>query len=237
MMILLIRSVILYLVTLLAVKAMGKRQVAQLQPFDLVVVLIISDMASLCMQSRSNPLMYSIVPIVTISLMQVGISLINMKSRRSRDLFCGRPVMLIEKGRLCEDNLRRMRININDLQELCRAQGYFDISGIDYALMETNGSLSVLPRTEKRPLQVDDLLPEPPQEILPCLLILDGCINHSQLSRCGYDRQWLEQQLKKCRQVRIEDTFVAGLDDQGSFFAQPKQRAQCGSRRAKGGRG
>lgn len=98
MAVLLIRSVILYIITLSAVKAMGKRQIAELQPFDLVVVLIISDMASLCMQSKNNPIIYSIIPILTISLLQIIISMVNLKSRRCRELICGRPLMLIEKG-------------------------------------------------------------------------------------------------------------------------------------------
>ena len=222
MAVLLIRSVILYIITLSAVKAMGKRQIAELQPFDLVVVLIISDMASLCMQSKNNPIIYSIIPILTISLLQIIISMVNLKSRRCRELICGRPLMLIEKGRLVEENMRKLRVTINDLQELCRTQGYFDITDIDYALMETNGSLSILPRPEKRPLQVEDLLPEPPKEILPCLLILDGHINENQLQRAGYDLDWLDKKIKRLHYRSVQEIFVAGLDSEGSFFAQPK---------------
>ena len=212
MAVLLIRSVILYIITLSAVKAMGKRQIAELQPFDLVVVLIISDMASLCMQSKNNPIIYSIIPILTISLLQIIISMVNLKSRRCRELICGRPLMLIEKGRLVEENMRKLRVTINDLQELCRTQGYFDITDIDYALMETNGSLSILPRPEKRPLQVEDLLPEPPKEILPCLLILDGHINENQLQRAGYDLDWLDKKIKRLHYRSVQEIFVAGLD-------------------------
>lgn len=222
MAVLLIRSVILYIITLGAVKAMGKRQIAELQPFDLVVVLIISDMASLCMQSKNNPIVYSIIPILTISLLQIIISMVNLKSRRCRELICGRPLMLIERGRLVESNMRKLRVTINDLQELCRTQGYFDITDIDYALMETNGSLSILPRPEKRPLQVEDLLPEPPKEILPCLLILDGHVNENQLQRAGYDRDWLDKKIKRLHYRNVQEIFVAGLDSEGSFFAQPK---------------
>lgn len=118
--------------------------------------------------------------------------------------------------------MRKLRVTINDLQELCRTQGYFDITDIDYALMETNGSLSILPRPEKRPLQVEDLLPEPPKEILPCLLILDGHINENQLQRAGYDLDWLDKKIKRLHYRSVQEIFVAGLDSEGSFFAQPK---------------
>ena len=224
MALLFIRTVLLYLLTLLAMKAMGKRQLGQLQPFELVVILIISEMASLAMQSNTKPLVYSMTPIVTITALQILLSLINLKSEKMRALLCGRPALLMEKGRLNEDVLLKLRLNLNDLQEMCRAKGYFDLSGIDYAIMETNGSLSVLPKTEKRPLQVSDMLPDPPQEQLSYLLVLDGHVNQRSLHALGFDETWLEKQLASMKMPKIADVFVAGVDEQGSFFAQEKQK-------------
>ena len=223
-----IRTMLLYFLTLIALKAMGKRQLGQLQPFELVVVLVISEMASLAMQSNTTPIAYSIVPIVTLTLLQILLALLNLKSEKLRDLICGKPAMLIERGRLRERELARLRLNLNDMQELCRAQGYFDLSAIEYAIMETNGSLSILPRTEKRPLQVSDILADAPQEQLSQLIILDGHVNQHALHALGRNQAWLNAQLKQYGCNSPAQLFLAGLDDSGNFFAQKKQPPRTG---------
>lgn len=220
MTILVIRSIILYFLVLLAMKLMGKRQLGQLQPFELVVILIISEMASLAMQSNTIPLLYSVIPIVVLTLLSLLLSLINLKSETLREWLCGRPEALIERGRFNVDTMRRLRLNITDIEELCRAKGYFDLSGVEWAIMETNGQLSVLPRTEKRPLQVGDVLAEPPTEGLARLLILDGAVNKKALRECGLDPSWLAKQLSLRKIKSAREVFVAGVDEEGQFFAQ-----------------
>ena len=116
MAILFIRCLLLYALVLAAMKLMGKRQLGQLQPFELVAILIISEMASLSIQSNSVPLLYSVIPIVTITLLQIMVSLANLKSQRLRDLICGRPDALIAGGKLQEQTLRRLRLNLNDVE-------------------------------------------------------------------------------------------------------------------------
>ena len=218
-----IRTILLYFLTLLAMKAMGKRQLGQLQPFEVVIVLIVSDMATLAMQSNTVSLLNSLVPILIITLLQIFLSLLTMKSERFRVLICGRPVTLIENGKLDEKNMAKLRIHINDLQEMCRSQGYFDISGISTAVMETNGSFSVQPRQDKRPLQLGDMLPDPPPETMAQLVILDGLVSERGLKALGRDRVWLDKQLKQARINKAEDLFVAGCDESGSFFWQKKE--------------
>ncbi|MBR5430490.1 MAG: DUF421 domain-containing protein [Firmicutes bacterium] len=222
MAILFIRCLLVYGLVLAAMKIMGKRQLGQLQPFELVAILIISEMASLSMQSNSVPLLYSVVPILTVSLLQVLVSLADLKSPRLRDLICGRPDALIARGRLQEKTLARLRLNLNDLEEMCRAQGFFDLSAIEWAIMETNGQLSVLPRGDKRPLETGDLLTAPPRQELARLLILDGRIDGAELRLAGRSRRWLEQELAE-QGLRVEQVFVAGLDEEGGFFAQRKE--------------
>ncbi|MBQ6808668.1 MAG: DUF421 domain-containing protein [Firmicutes bacterium] len=218
-----IRTILLYFITLFAMKAMGKRQLGQLQPFEVVIVLIVSDMATLAMQSNTISLLSSLIPILIITLVQIILSLLTMKSEKLRVLICGRPVILIENGMLNEKNMGKLRIHLNDLQEMCRSQGYFDISSIHTAVMETNGTFSVLPRSEKRPLQVGDMLPDPPPERSPQLVILDGIINDHGLKSLGRDRNWLEKQLKLARISNAEELFVAGCDESGDFFWQKKE--------------
>lgn len=223
MTLLFIRTFLLYFLVLLALKLMGKRQLGQLQPAELVVVLVISEMASLAMQSNTTPLAYSLIPIAVITLLQLLVSLANLKSEGLRLLICGRPTVLVARGRFCAQEMARLRLNLSDLQELCRNQGYFDLSAIDYAIMETNGRLSILPRTKKRPLQVEDMLADPPDEQLSRLLVKDGRVNRRELRDSGYDESWLSRQLQQRGIDRPALAFVAGLDERGRFFAQKKE--------------
>ncbi len=224
MLILLVRATLLYFLVFIAMKAMGKRELGQLQPFELVVILIISDMASIGMQSNTVTLASSIIPIVTITILQIGLSILNLKSEKSRSLLCGRPVMLIRKGQLQEKAMARLRLNINDIQEMSRTQGYFDISAIENAIMETNGQFSIMPKTAKRPLQLGDIESDPPQEHMGALLILDGHINQKTLKSLGYNENWLLDCLEREEIKRFADVFVAGVDESGQFFSQKKNQ-------------
>ena len=205
MALLLIRAILLYFLTLLAMKAMGKRQLGQLQPFELVVVLIISEMASLAMQSNTVSLVNSVAPIITITLLQILLSFANLKSEKLRLLFCGRPAILIRHGHLSEQEMAHQRINLDDLQELCRNQGYFDLSGIDMAIMETNGQLSILPRTDKRPLEVGDMLDKIPLESMSELVVQDGHMDKRALKFLGLDEQWLLMELQRLKAGEIRN--------------------------------
>jgi len=224
MALLLIRAILLYFLTLLAMKAMGKRQLGQLQPFELVIVLIISEMASLAMQSNTVSLINSVAPILTITLLQILLSYGNLKSEKLRVMLCGRPAILIRNGRLSEQEMTHQRINLDDLQELCRNQGYFDLSGIDMAIMETNGQLSILPRTDKRPLQVGDMLEKIPLESMSELVVQDGHVDQQALNFLGLDEQWLLMELKRLKAGEIRNLFIVGMDEEGRLFWQEKER-------------
>ncbi len=224
MSLLLIRTVILYFLTLIALKAMGKRQLGQLQPFDFVVLLIISETASLAMQSNTVPLVNSVLPIAVLAVMQVLFSLINLKSEKMRDFFCGKPTALIQNGKFQEKELRRLRVDLNDILEQCRIQGYFDVKELDLVLMETNGQISILPKTGSRPLTVNDVPLPPPREIVPYAVILDGHVNRRALSRLGYDENWLHKQLSQAHIDHPRQIFIAGVDSGGQFYYQRKQK-------------
>ncbi|MCR4964001.1 MAG: DUF421 domain-containing protein [Firmicutes bacterium] len=223
MSLLLIRTVVLYFLTLFALKAMGKRQLGQLQPFDFVVLLIISESASLAMQSNTVPLVDSVLPIAVLAVMQVLFSLINLKSEKMRDFFCGKPTTLILDGKLQEKELRRLRVDLNDILEQCRIQGYFDITELALVLMETNGQISILPKTAHRPLAVGDMPEPPPRETVPYALILDGHVNRRALRRLGYDENWLRKQLARAHIGHARQVFIAGVDSGGRFYYQRKQ--------------
>lgn len=222
MALLFIRSVVLYFIVLVAMKLMGKRQLGQLQPFELVVILIISEMASLAMQSPTMTLFSSLIPIATLTVLQILISILNLKSEKIRALICGRPVFLIRKGELQEKSMAKLHLNLNDIEEMSRAQGYFDLSAIDNAIMETNGQLSIMPKTAKRPLQLGDIDTNPEPEQMGVLLILDGHVNQAGLRACGYNEQWLDKQLSTAGIDHPRQVFAAGIDETGQFFWQKK---------------
>ncbi|SFR09831.1 DUF421 domain-containing protein [Desulfoscipio geothermicus] len=228
MLTLFIRTVILYLAVVLAMKIMGKRQVGQLQPFELVVILTISAMAAIAMQNVGVPLLNSIIPIITITVMQVILSLINLKSEKARGIICGRPSIVVENGKIVEEELRKLRINVNDLLEQLRAKNYFNIADVEYAILETNGQLSVLTKSQKRPVQPEDLQIQTKYEGLPTTLIIDGKVNYENLKKVNLDESWLKKELRKFGITDVKEVFFASLDSLGNLFYQVKTAAGRG---------
>lgn len=224
MSLIILRSILLYLITLLAMRVMGKRELGQLQPFEFVIILIISEMASLAMQSNNVPILTSIVPIIVLVLLQISLSLLNLKSETLRKIVCGKPTILMSHGQLDQVQIRKLRLNLNDLIELCRAQGYFDLSALHTVVMETSGQLSIFPRTGNRPVEVGDLGLDLDQELVPELFVLDGKINYTALKSNGKNAAWLENQLKQAKIHDASELFVAGTDTRGQFFFQKRRQ-------------
>jgi len=234
MLLLILRTIILYFLTLLALKAMGKREVGQLQPFELVVILIISEMASISMQSNGLPILNSIIPIIIITLLQITLALLNLKSEKFRIIFCGKPTVLIKNGILQQDEMRRTRINLNDLSEELRNMGFFNIDDINYAILETNGKISILPKTDKRPVETADLSLNLPMENPAELIILDGHVNKKALENYGKDQSWLDEQLKQNQINSPREVFVAGVYGADNFFFQLKAENDRHKKKAEG---
>ncbi|MDD2569305.1 MAG: DUF421 domain-containing protein [Clostridia bacterium] len=224
MLLLVIRTIILYIITMIAMKAMGKRQLGQLQPFELVVILVISDLATLSMQNSGVPIVNSIIPIATITVLQISIAIINLKSEKARRFVCGTPSVILKNGEILEGEMRKLRMNVNDLLEQMRAKGFFDISEIEYAVMETNGQLSIMPRAEKRPLQPDDLNLDLDYERPAITLILDGKVNEKHLQEAGLDLNWLKKALAKHNIKNTDKVFFASIDAKGHLFCQLKAK-------------
>ncbi len=229
MLLLIIRTAVLYLVTMISMRAMGKRQIGQLQPFELVVILIISEMATIGVQSNGLPLLTSLLPIVTITVLQISIALLNLKSQRFRAVVCGRPTFVIRNGEILEEEMRKLRLNVNDLLEQLRYKGYFDLADVEFALMETNGQLSVLPRADKRPVQPADLELRVGHEIPAVMLIVDGVVQSEHLQNTGYDEAWLRKKLSAHSIADPADVFFMSVDFQGHIFCQLKSKGEAGS--------
>lgn len=222
MLLLVIRTAVLYVVTMISMRVMGKRQIGQLQPFELVVILIISEMATIGVQDNDQPLLHSLLPIVTITVLQISIALINMKSRTFRQLVCGRPTYVIKGGEILEEEMKRLRLNINDLLEQLRYKGFFDVADVEYALMETNGQLSVMPRADKRPVQPADLALSVDNESPALTLIEDGEVEPRHLRQAGLDEKWLAKKLADCNARSVAEVFFLSVDEQKRVFCQRK---------------
>lgn len=224
MVVIFIRALLLYLVVIVIIRMMGKRQVAEMQPFELVITIMFADLATTPMENIGVPLIHGIIPIIVLLCVQVTISYFSLKSEGFRDFICGKPSILIHKGRIDQSELRRLRVSMNDLLEALRNKDYFNVSDIEYAILETNGQISVLPKANKRSITIGDLAMESraDYEELPVTLIVDGQLNRSKLEKAGYDEGWLQEQLEKENIDRIENVFFAFISSDKNFYAQRK---------------
>lgn len=205
MLISMIRSVILYLLLIVVIRLLGKRQLAEMEPSEFVVTLLIADLASVPMQDLAAPLLTGVIPILSVFILEVGLSALSYHSISFRKLLCGRPVILMENGTIVQKNLRRTRITADELTELLREQGVLDLSQVQYAILETNGQISVLR---------DD--PAQPQ-LLPFTIISNGKLLRQNLTLSGHDMRWLQKLLKK-RSCTQKDVFLLTVDSAEQVF-------------------
>lgn len=219
-----IRTAILYLIIVLVLRIMGKRQVGQLQPFELVIILMISEFASIPSQDSGIPLLAGLIPVLVLLLMGVTISQISLKSEKARAIICGTPTILINRGVILENKLRDLRYNLSDLLEQLRVKSIPDIADVEYAILETNGQLSVIPKSLRRALTPDDMKLQIAAESLPYTLIMDGVVQHHNLSKANVTPEWFEQEMKKAKLKDPREVFIALVDSHGQFFYQKKQK-------------
>ena len=223
MLITFIRAIILYIVVLIVMRLMGKREIGQLQPFELAISIMIADLASVPMSELGIPLTNGIVPILALLVMYMIISILNMKSVNFRKIMSGKPAILVYRGRIDEKALEKESITINELQERLRVDNIFNLGDVEYAILETNGELTVIQKPEKRALTPQDLNIDPDYEGIPYDLVVEGKIMHENLKTIGKDEIWLQKQLKKF-DANTENTLVATIDGKGNFFCQKKEK-------------
>ncbi|MGI5912161.1 MAG: YetF domain-containing protein [Syntrophomonadaceae bacterium] len=222
MLLVIIRTLILYFATVLLLRIMGKRQIGQLQPYELVVIIMISELAAIPMQNTGIPLLSGLIPIFLLVTAQVTLSFISLKSEKARGLICGKPSIVIDKSRIVEEELRRLRYNLNDLLEQLRQKNVADVSDVEYAILETSGQLSVILKSEKRPMQPKDLNISPEYEGLPTTLIIDGKVIEENLSKAGRDINWLQKELSKSGVKNFKDVLFASIDARKQLYFQLK---------------
>lgn len=209
-----IRTAILYLLLIVGLRLTGKRQIGELEPIELVLTMLLSDLASVPMQDFGIPLVNGVIPIVTLLAMSMLLSCLSLRSVRFRTLICGRPTVIIRDGVLQQTAMRQNRLTLDELLEELRSQGVTDLSDVKYAILETGGQLSLLLRTAEQPLTPRQLSLAVEDEVyLPTVLINDGRLLRDNLLRSGHDARWLENELRKNGATKPADIFLLSVDE------------------------
>ena len=216
-----LRSIILYIIVLIVMRLMGKREIGQLQPFELAISIMIADLASIPMTDPGIPISNGIIPILGLLVMHLVISIINIKSVKARGIICGKPSLLIYRGKIDEKVLKKERFTINELQERLRGNNIVNLGDVEYAILETNGQVTVIQKPEKRNTIPEDFNITPEYEGIPYDLVVDGKIMDKNLKAIGKDREWLRKQVEKFK-MRPEEALVVTFDGRGQIFCQKK---------------
>lgn len=219
-----IRTLIIYIFVLIALRLMGKREIGQLQPYELVVTITIADLASVPMQDVSIPILQGIIPILALVVGQIVISFLNLKSGIMRRLICGKPTIMIEKGEIVEKSLKEQKYTINGLLTQLRVAGYSNLKNIDYAILETSGAISVIPKNKAMPVTREDMNVKAEYSGFPRAYVIDGSYIHENIKISKYTEKKLDDILKK-EKVKLEDVFLLVIDENNEIFLQKKENA------------
>lgn len=219
-----LRTVILYLLIMVGLRLMGKRQIGELEPSDLVLTMMISDLATVPMQDFGIPLLSGAIPILTLLSLSMLLSQLSLLSLKFRALSCGTPTLLIENGQLRQEAMRKNRLTIDELLEELRGQGIADIQSVKYAVLENSGQLSVFPWPDEQPMTPRLMHRQVPDELfLPMVLINDGHTLDKNLRRSGKSEQWLYEQLKQQGLTGPEQVFLMTLAGEDTVFCLKKE--------------
>ena len=209
-----VRTVILYLILIFVIRLMGKRQVGQMEHSEFVVTMLVANLASIPMQDGGIPLYSGLIPILTVLGVELVLSALSMYSVGLRRLLCGKPVILIENGRILRQNLRRTRISLDELTGQLREKDVLDPSSVQYAILETNGQLSVFPFPKHRPASAKEAGIQAEKQSLPVTIIADGHLYPKNLTAAKKDLAWVHKILH-ARKTDIRDTFLLTVDGRG----------------------
>lgn len=207
----LIRTILLYVVITLAIRLMGKRQISELQTSELVVTLLISDIASIPMQDSGMPLFSGLIPIVVLVTCEIVLSSIMLKNSKFRRFICGRPVVLINNGKIDQKAMKDLRISTEELSEQLRQLDVFSIEDVAFAIVETNGKMSIMKKPSKQQVDADMLGLDVPDATLETVVISDGEISDFSLALCNLSENWIKSILNK-KNIDIKDVFIMTAD-------------------------
>lgn len=220
----LLRSVFIYFFVLLVMRIMGKREIGKLSVFDLVVSIMIADFAVISIEDTELPLFHGIIPIIVMVTAQVLLAWVTMKSPPLRNIVEGKPSVLIKNGKIQERELRKQRYNMEDLMVQLRDRNIYDLADVEFAILESSGKLSVIPREEQTPLTKGDFLQKVDRLTrLPVPVIIDSQVQKESLKQLGQDQEWLEKRLRQYGYKDIHEIFFASVDHRGRFYIDRRQ--------------
>jgi len=223
MLTLIIRSVVIYIIVLVVLRIMGKRQIAEMQPYELVATLIIADLACIPMTEITVPLLHGVVPLLSLVALNFFISLLSVKSVRFRKLINGRPIIVIDPDGIRYKELKALNMTLNDLYEALRIAGYFSIDDIAFAIVETNGNLSILPNSSCTPPTAADMNIQTDNSYVNLILINDGKIITENLNYFGLDEAFLRKSLARQNITDVKSVMIYTLNPSGSVYLQQKK--------------
>ena len=210
-----LRTGILYLVLVLAVRLMGKRQIGQMEASEFVVTMLVANLAAIPMQDGGIPLYSGLVPILTVLGLELCLAGLLLRSMLLRKFFCGKPVILIDNGKILADSLRRTRVTLDELMGHLRQKDVLDVTTVQFAILETDGTLSVFPYPKYRPASAKEAGIKAERQYLPITLIQDGYLIRENLEKSGRSQQWLETELGK-QKTDCASTLLMTIDEGGS---------------------
>ena len=222
----LVRTIVIYLFIILGLRLLGKRQLGELEPTELTLALIIADLASVPMQDNGIPLLTGLIPIIVLLCLASMFSVLSAKSIRFRTLLCGKPSIVVANGTIVEQELRRNRLTVDELLEELRIQGHTDLNAIQFAVLESNGQLSVLPRASQMPVTAGQMEIKTRETGLPVIVISDGRLLSKNLAHLGREEKWLFRQLAGYGLTSPRQVFLLTADQQGNTYCVPKEKTK-----------
>jgi uncharacterized membrane protein YcaP (DUF421 family) len=217
------RAVVFYLALIVVVRLMGKRQLGQMEPSEFVVTMLIANLATIPMEDITLPLHHGLSPIFTVLAIELLFSVAELRSVFFRKLLCGKPVILIENGKILQKNLKKTRVTLDELSCHLRQKDVLTVETVQYAILETNGTLSVFPFPEHLPADAATAGVTPPKQSLPVTIVADGRLYMDNLRLSGMDSAWLEAALKK-RKTTLKETFLLTVDSAGTVYWIPREK-------------
>lgn len=225
MLTLMLRCILIYIIVLIIFRLMGKRQLGELQPFEFVITLIIADLATIPMAEINIPVTHGIVPLFTLMILHFFISWISRKSIFMRKVISGKPVLLMTPSGVDHNALKELNMNLNDLSEALRNLNYFSLDQVQYAIVETNGKITVLPNKDNAPLCASDFdNVKKPESTLPIMLVCEGKYLKENMKLAEVTEDFVLNQLKRAGTTKVKDVVVATIDNAGKVYIQLKDK-------------
>ena len=217
-----IRAILLYLTLIAIIRMMGKRQVGEMEPSEFVVAMMVADLAAIPLEDKDIALHTGFIPMLTVMGMELVLAGLSMRSIRFRKLLCGKPVILIENGRILQDNLRKTRVTMDELSGHLREKDVLDIGSVQYAILETNGNLSVFPYAKEKPASAKEAGVQVKDQYLPITIVCDGVVLEDNLQMAGKNQAWLDRTLEE-KGATLKQTWFLTVDKKNKVYFCKKE--------------